>query len=169
VEKEIITYTGVNSDTLTGLTRGASGSTAASHASGKSVNTTVVEISGTEEGSEPVWYPQEHDVEVDSDDNGKVYIYGTQLLSQIGSENYLLAKKDVPSRTRITYLHGFDFIPTDITKLTLLIAKKSLMQDAIARAFADGKNDFKPDLSLVNDQEIETIVSLYRQAPMGNT
>jgi len=174
IDEEIITYTGISTDTLTGCTRGALGSTAATHATGAAVHTTVVSISGTGEGTTPSWTPLAWESDMFAEDVGvgKIYIYDTQMTSNVSSVNAsLLAKIDVPNRFRVFYLYGYDTIPYDITRLTLLLAKRMLVQDNIGASIFKGRNEFGPsisDISQIDTEEIRRIMDSYRIPQMGN-
>jgi hypothetical protein len=170
IGEEIISYTGVSSDTLTGLTRAALGSTAAAHDSGDAIHTTTVSISGTHEGSTPTWtaLPWESDVVVS--DIGKIYIYDAQITSDVSSVNAtLLARPDVEKRLRITYLHGYDTVPTDITRLTLILAKRALIADTVGASLFKGRNEFNPEMFNADQEEMRRIERAYGITPIDNT
>lgn len=169
IGSEIITYTGVSTNTLTGLTRGVYDSTAAAHTAGDSIHTTSVQISGTDEGSTPTWYTLTWDSEVTVNEIGKVYIYDDTLYSTITVGNSLLPKQDIPNRLRISYLWGNDEIPYDITRLTLLFAQRSLWSDAILGSLIKGRNEFNPELLSVIESEANLIISKYRIWNIENT
>lgn len=166
---EKITYTGVSTDTLIGLTRGVDDSTGSAHVSGDSIHTTVVESSGTAEGTAPTWTVLNWDSEIVADDNGKIEIYKGLLIDNIYVDTILMSKQDVANRIRITYLYGWDIVPVDITRLTLLIAKQMLIMDTIGGSLVKGRNEFKPGVINVDNAEIESILSTYSMAKIGNT
>lgn len=169
---EVIQYSGVSANqNLTGLTRGVFGSTAAAHDEDDEVHTTIVEVSGSTQGETPTWYVQEVNNSVDvEDDLGKIYIYESQLTSDAtASDDLLLGTPDVPNRLRITYLHGFNTVPADITRLALLYAKRMLLTDTIGASLFKGRDEFRPELADVDLQEIKRIEASYRQLAMGNT
>lgn len=170
IGSEIISYTGVSTDTLTGLTRGVGDSTAAIHSDGVSIHTSIVEISGTEQGTSPTWNTLLWDSEVTIDkETGKIFIYDTALIGGVFVTNGLLSKQDVANRFKITYFYGWDSIPVDVTRLTLLFAAKDLMNLAVRKAHISGQNSFEPSLVNVDLSEIDRLVSVYREIPMGNT
>lgn len=170
IDKEIITYSGVSGETLTGLVRGVDDSTAATHADGASVHTTIVEISGTTPGTAPTWYPQAWDSKMYADQDGKIFIYDTVLTDNAtATGDLILREPDIDNRFRVSYLYGYDTIPKDITRLTLLYAKRMLMQDKIGGSIVIGTNEFRPEMFNADLREIERIEMAYRQLPMGNT
>jgi len=170
VEEEIIDYTGVSTDTLTGLTRGSDGSTAAAHAAEKEVHSTIVQISGTREGTIPTWFVQEWKKKVFVGDLGETFLYwrGLQDGENI-AENILLPEIGIANRFKIRYLYGFDTIPADIVRLNLLLAKRQLIQDNIGKSMIAGRDEFNPEMFNADQTEIARIVDAYRQNAMGNT
>jgi len=169
IDTEAISYTGITSDTLTGLTRGVLDTTAAAHSSGADIHTTIVMVSGTDEGGTPSWYPLTHGSEVRVEDNGKVYIYDDTLYSNLLIGNNMLYKQGVPARFRICYYYGWDTIPVDITRLTLLLAQQQLFSDTIFSSLIKGRNEFRPELLDVAQEEIDRIVGYYQNIDMRNT
>lgn len=161
IDSEIIAYTGITTDTLTGCTRGQLDSVAAAHVTGDSVHTTIVEISNSIQGSVPVWEFLSWDNKFVANALGKIYIYEDALISNID--------QDVANRVRISYYNGFDTIPLDITRLTLLYAKRQLMQDTISKSITAGRDEFNPEMFNADMSEINMIVNAYRQNGMGNT
>lgn len=166
---EKITYTGVSTDTLTGLTRGVGDSTAAAHSEDDEVHTTILESSGTEEGTAPTWTVQEWKADMFGGELGQLFLYGDLLVDYVSRTQTLLSKNYVANRIKVTYLYGFDTIPIDITRLSLLIAKQMLINDTIGKALIAGRNEFRPEMLSIDDAEISAIIGTYRQAPMGNT
>jgi hypothetical protein len=167
---EIISYTGITTDTLTGLTRGVRDSSPVAHTSGDEIHTTIIELSGTGEGTTPTWYAQEHKVDIHCDEDGKIYIYNYSVNNNtVTSENTLLSQQDVANRVKLSYYYGYDTIPQLITRLTLLYAKKMLITDTVGKAVISGRNEFKPELINADDQEIKSIIESYVVVNMGNT
>lgn len=162
---EVITYTSVSTDTISGLTRGANGSTAAAHSSGDAVHTTAVQISNTEHGSTPVWTTLQHDSEVFVGEDGITYVYDT---SWTVSQTSLYDDQDVPQRYRIYYLYGYDEIPARIKRLTLLFAKRQLLTNTIMGTLFQGSDEFNPSLLNADEIEIERIMGKYIHFDMEN-
>lgn len=158
---EIIEYTGITIDTLTGVTRGQLDSVAVAHLSGEIVHTTIVEVSNSIQGSVPVWEFLSWDGKFVAGSLGNVYIYEDALISNID--------QDVANRVRFSYYNGFDRIPLDITRLTLLFAKRQLIQDNIGKSMIAGRDEFNPEMFNADMSEIKMIVDSYRQNGMGNT
>lgn len=169
IGSEIISYTGVSTDTLTGLTRGVYDSTAVVHTVADTIHTTIIESSATDEGSAPTYTPLAHgtDVEVRVDQSN-FYIYRFLMLNKVYVDNVVESNSGKPYRIRINYLYGEATVPTDITRLTLLYAKSMLMKDTVSKAIVDGRDEFNPDLVSVDRPEINEILNTYRQLSMGN-
>ena len=168
IGSEIISYTGVSSDDLTGCTRGALGSTAAAHSEDDEVHTSIMQVSGTAQGSAPTWNTLQYKSDFVIDDR-KFFIYDNVVEGVGLSTNNLLATPDVENRVRIIYLYGNDSIPVDITRLTLLYAKRQLITDNIGKAMIAGRNEFRPEMLNADMEEIERIKNTYIELPMGNT
>lgn len=169
IESEIIDYTGRTADILTGMTRGTDGSTAATHSTDKEVHTTIVQLSGTQEGTEPVWYIQEWNKDIYIDDLGEVFLHDSRLTDNSTGDNILLPEIGVANRFKIRYLHGYDTIPDDIKRLNILFAKRALIQDNIGQSLILGRDEFNPEMVNVDNTEIQRIINAYRQNGMGNT
>jgi len=169
IDTEKITYTGISTDSLTGCSRGVDDSTAVNHSSGAEVHTTVFEISGAHEGSNPTWYVQQWNTDMFAESNGKIFKYRGPIDGSSLGRNLFLPQLDVVNRAKITYLYGYDSIQTTITRLTVLLAKRQLMQDNISKALIAGRNEFNPEMFNADLEEIERIASSYRQLSMMNT
>jgi len=170
VGNEIITYTGVSTDSLTGITRGVDDSDAAAHTAADEVHTTVVEISSTPEGSSPTWNALKFPSEVAIDkEKSKIFIFQNTILEDVYVVNIMIAKPDVANRFRLRYLYGWDSIPVAITRLCLLLSKRMLMNDTVGSSIFKGRNEFRPEMLNVDQVEINQIVSAYIETPMGNT
>ena len=167
---EIISYTGTTaSDILTGLTRGVGDSTAAAHSADDEVHTAIIQISGTQEGTAPTWYPREWKKDVSVDDLGEVFLYENYLLNDGTGENIILPRVGVANRIRLRYMYGFDTIPDDIVRLNLLLAKRMLTTDNISKAMIAGRNEFRPEMLNADLEEINRIVGAWKQIPMQTT
>jgi hypothetical protein len=162
IGSEIITYTGVTSDNLTGCSRGVLDSTAATHSNTDSVHSTVVRRSDTTEGTEPAWTVQSWDTHIHATENGLIYKYEDASPDP-------LTKRGVANRIQIIYLYGYSELSVDISRLTLLFAKRQLMQDTVGKAIIAGRNEFRPEMVNVDDEEIKRIINKYIVFPMGNT
>lgn len=162
IGSEVVTYTGVSTDDLTTCTRGALSSTAATHTSGDAVHTTVFFRSDTTEGSAVEWEVQAWDTDMFAKDTGLIYKF-----KDVSPDP--LTRQSVANRIKIIYLHGYDEIPVDITRLTLLLAKRMLMQDNVGKAIIAGRDEFSPELFNVDKDEIDDIIGSYVILAMGNT
>jgi hypothetical protein len=139
------------------------------HSAGDEVYSTFVQISGTDEGGVPSWYTLSWDSEFTVDDNGKIYIYEDTLYNNTVTGNNLLSRRDVPRRLRTTYYYGWDTIPKDITRLTLLIGQRMMIADTMASSLITGRNEFKPEIIDHLQREINVLISVYQNTDMNNT
>ncbi len=162
IGSEVISYTGVSGDDLTGCTRGALGTTAATHDDEDAVHTTLVFRSDTIEGSAVVWTIQPWQTSSHVSEEGLIYKF-------TGASPDALTRLGVAERIKIIYYYGYKTVPTDITRLTLLFAKKALMQDSVGKAVVAGRNEFKPEMLNADNIEMEKIINSYIVLPMGNT
>lgn len=161
IGNEIISYTGISTDTLTGLTRGEDSSSAAAHTAADEIHTTIVEISETVDGNTPSFQTLSWGNDYYAEDNGNIYIHEDTKIDNI--------PQDIPNRVKIRHYHGYDSIPEDIVRLTLLLAKRELIQDNIGKALIEGRNEFKPEMFNVDINEINRIVDAYRINAMKST
>lgn len=165
---EAITYTGVSTDSLTGCTRGALGTTGVTHSDGDEIHTTALFMSNTIEGTAVDWTLQPWDTGMYASGNGLVYDFGESVLS-VSQYPDRLTKQDVANRIKILYHYGNDSIPADITRLTLLLAKRQLVTDNIGKSMIAGRNEFRPEMLNADESEIRMITGSYVVLPMGNT
>ncbi len=162
IGSEVISYTGITTDTLTGCTRGALGTTAATHSSGDDVHTTILFRSDTEEGTAVSWTVQAWNTDMYASEDGLVYKFGDaspDFVSGLG----------VANRIKIIYYYGHDTIPEDIKRLTLLFAKRMLIRDNVGKAMIMGRDEFRPEMYNIDQDEINLITGKYIVLPMGNT
>jgi len=175
INNELISYSGITGNTFTGLVRGIDGSDATNHTSGDEINTTVIQISSTAEGGVPTWYTLKKGTDVEFEmENGKIYIYGNTIYSNAILANYitingLMPKQGVMVRFKTTYLYGWDSVPADITRLTLLLAQRMLFTDTVMSSLVKGRNEFRPELMNIVREEIQEIEDNYRHLDMQNT
>jgi hypothetical protein len=162
IGSEVISYTGISSDNLTGCTRGALDTTVATHSDGDVVHSTIVFRSDTSEGTAVDWTVQPWQTSTFANEDGLIYTF-------TDSDPDQLTKLGVAERIKIIYYYGFDTVPVDITRLTLLFAKKQLMNDNVSKAIIAGRNEFRPEMLNADDEEIKDIVGSYIVLPMGNT
>ncbi len=162
IDSEIITYTGISSDQLTGLSRGVLGTTAAAHLNGAAVHSTVVMVSDTDEGTVESWTVQPWDSSVRVNEDGLIYRY-------LDADPDVLTRAGIANRLKVIYLYGYSTVPLDITRLTIVLAKKMLISDSIGKALISGRNEFRPEMTDSDDGEISRIVDSHIVLPMGNT
>jgi hypothetical protein len=162
VNTEQFSYTGKTATAFTGVTRGANSSTAATHDDEATVTRHIVEYSTTESGSTPTFETQEYlaDYSIDGD-SGRV-----KLLNFDSLNSALLSNKfpieDLPDRVRLTYPYGYNTIPEEIERVTLMLATKELRSQTINSALISGRDEYKPSLVNVDDDEINKILTYYR-------
>ncbi len=168
INSEAITYTEISTDSLTGGTRGALGTTAATHDDGDAVHSTILFLSNTTEGTAVTFTIQPWDTKMYASSEGLFYSFSESVFS---SSQYpdRLTKQGVANRVKIIYYYGHDTIPDDITRLALIFAKKMLAQDNIGKAFIAGRNEFRPEMLNADEGEIQKILNSYIVLPMGNT
>jgi len=162
IGSEVISYTGITTDTLTGCTRGTLGTTAAIHTAADVVHTTILFRSDTEEGTAVSWTIQPWDSSMYATAEGLLYKFKDEdpdPLNRLG----------VANRIKIIYYYGYDTIPQDIKRLNLLFAKRMLIQDNIGSSIIKGRNEFRPEMFNVDLEEIERIKNSYIILSMGNT
>lgn len=162
IESEIISYAGISTDEFTGLTRGVLGSTATTHADAKAIHTTLVFISDTDEGTSETYTIQSWNSDVYVTPNGLVYRY-----KDVSPD--VLARRGVANRFKLIYYYGYDTIPEDIIRLTIIYAKTMLSKDNVSKSNIAGRNEFKPEMLDVDRAEITNILNHYRITPLGNT
>jgi len=168
IGSEVMSYTGITTDQLTGVTRGVLGSDAATHEDGDDVHSTILFLSNSIEGAAVEWTVQPWDTGMHANENSLFYSYSQSIFN---SSQYSgkLAQQDVANRTRMIYYYGYDTIPLDITRLTLMLAKRQLIQDNVGKSMIAGRNEFRPEMFNVDMTEIESIINDYIIFPMGNT
>lgn len=169
IDREIMAYTSVVGDTLSGVSRAQHSTAAATHASGASIHTTIVEISSQDEGNPPAWYSLAWDSEVSVDELGRIYLFRDQLIGGIVVTPTLMPVRDVADRLKATYYYGHDSVPVDITRLTILLAKRMLITDNIGAAMIKGRNEFQPQMLNADKDEIDQLTDLYRALQVENT
>ena len=159
---------GFSTDTLTGCTRGSLGSTAASHDEDDEVHTTILFVSGTSEGTSVTFIPEAWDTDMHATEDGLIYRFDNYTTSGYTTDNFL-CKKDVANRIKIIYLYGYDTIPEDIKRLNVLLAKRILIRDNVGKSLIEGRDEFRPEMYNIDEDEIKSIVGSYIVLPMGNT
>ena len=164
IETNKITYTGKVGSAFTGC----SGSIA--HGTSKSVSPHVIEISTTDVGFTPTWTVLEPDIDVDVQlKSGRVHLYESSLDSSSSSVAFSrFPAYQVPNRFRATYLHGWETIPKDITRLTLMIASQDLMHSVVRKATGHGRDEFSPALINVDEDWINKTIARYKSVKQQN-
>jgi hypothetical protein len=162
LESDKIVYTGKSGSAFTGCSGVLS-----AHGTAKYARPYVIEASSTEPGSEPVFVPLIEDLEFDIDkDTGRVEILKVDWTGDAYS-TYNIPRL-VPNRFRASYLYGYSTIPSDMTKLCLLIASRDLMKSAVRKAHALGQNSFNPELINVDDVEIDNLLQHFKHFKSAN-
>ncbi len=168
INSEVISYTGVSTDDLTGCTRATMGTTATTHTDLDSIHTTILFLSNTQQGSARVYTVQPWDINMHASDTGLFYSYNRSVFNESQFPDRLV-QQDVADRVKLIYYHGYDTIPDDITRLTLIFAKEMLVKDSIGSSLIAGRDEFRPGMLTSDMKEIESIINSYIVIPMGNT
>lgn len=153
-----ITYTGKTTTQFTGCT------SVEAHDDNFTVKPYVIEISTTDPGGTISWDVLEEGIDFELDKRtGRIHLYsaGGYYFGQYYDE-FNSPPKGVANRFRISYISGYSSIPDDIVKVTCMIASKDLMSMAVRKAHAQGMNDFNPETIDVDKEEIEKILSHYK-------
>lgn len=162
IGSEIITYTGISGDDLTGCSRGVLGTTAAAHSNGDAIHSTIVFRSDTAEGTAVSWTVQPWQTHIYADENGLIYKFKDASPDSLSAYG-------VAERIKIIYLYGYNIVPGDITRLTLILAKRMFITDNVGKSLIQGRNEFRPEMTNVDIEEINRIVGSWVVLPMGNT
>ena len=168
IDTEVVTYTGITTDQLTGVTRGVMGTTAATHLDAADVHSTILFLSNTQQGVERVYTVQPWGTGMHATENGLFYSYN-QSVFQEAQYSDRLSEQDVADRVKLVYYYGYDTIPYDITRLTLIFAKEMLLKDSIGSSLIEGRDEFRPVMTDTDRGESESIINSYIVIPMGNT
>lgn len=163
IEDDKIAYTGKSDTTFTGCT------SVSAHDDELTVSPYVVEISTTEPGGTISWDILKEGTEFEIDHKtGRVHIYSA---GATGSGTYVDLESTPPrlvaNRFRISYIWGNSSIPNDIVKATLMIAARDIMGATVRKAHTTGMNEFNPSLLDVDREEIDKILSNYRNEMYG--
>lgn len=162
IGSEVITYTGVSGDDLTGCSRGNLGTTATAHSNGDSIHSTIVFRSDTTEGTAVSWTVQPWQTSIFANEFGLIYKFNEASPDP-------LTREGVAERIKIIYLYGNNTVPGDITRLTLILAKRMLIQDNIGKSMIAGRDEFRPEMFNADLAEINSIVNSHIVLSMGNT
>lgn len=168
INSEVVSYTGVSTDDLTGCTRGQLGTTAASHDDGDAVHTTILFLSNTPEGTAVTYTAQPWNTQMHASDEGLFYSFDQSVFSDSQYPDRM-TKQDVANRVKMIYRYGNNTIPDDITRLTLIFAKEMLVRDTIGASLIQGRDGFNPVVMDTGKSEAESIINSYIVLPMGNT
>ena len=160
IETNKIAYTGKSTTTFTGCTN------VLAHDDELTVYSICVEVSTTQQGSEPSWTVYEPNEEVDIDlTSGRIFIY-TDESSQL-STRYIYPPRLIPNRVRFTYIHGTDNIPADIKRVELMIGATELENRRLHSYVING---IKYDSSAINIDNawIKEILLKYKSLKVSN-
>ena len=168
INSEVISYTGVSTDSLTGCSRGTLGTTSGAHSHGDAIHSTALFLSNTSEGTDVTYTVQPWDSEMYATGEGLISTFADSVFA---SSYYpdKLSMPGVANRTKIIYYYGYDTIPVDITRLSLLFAKRQLITDNIGKSMIAGRNEFRPEMLNADEEEIRRIMDSYIVLPMVNT
>ena len=153
-----IQYTGKTSTTFTGCT------SVSAHDDASTVKPYVIEISTTEPGGTISWQVLNEGTEFELDKKtGRIHLYAERLsMSGTYTDIESVPIMSVPNRFRLSYVWGNSTIPANITQATLMYAAKDLMATVVRMAHVNGLNDFDPALLKVDQEDIDKILSRYR-------
>lgn len=168
IDSEVVSYTGVSTDQLTGVTRGTLGTTAATHDDASDVHSTILFLSNTQEGTARVYTVQPWDTMMHASDEGLFYSFDQSVFNESQFPDRL-TRQDVADRVKLIYYHGYATIPTDITRLAIIFAKEMLVKDTIGGSLIKGNDEFRPMILDTDANETESIINSYIVIPMGNT
>jgi len=168
IDSEVITYTGIATDNLTGCTRGAMSTTAATHDDLAPIHSTILFLSNTQEGTSVDYTIQPWGTFMHATETGLFYTYNQSVFNTSQFPNRL-TRQDVADRVKLIYYYGYDTIPADITRLTLIFAKEMLLKDTIGSSLIQGRDGFQPGVMNTDGKESESIINSYVVTPMGNT
>lgn len=168
INSEVISYTGISTDNLTGCTRGTMSTTATTHDDLDSIHSTILFLSNTKEGTARAYTAQPWDIQMHAADTGLFYSFNQSVFNQSQFPDRL-TKQDVADRVKLIYYHGYSTIPDDITRLTIIFAKEMLVKDSIGSSLIAGRDEFSPGMMSSDVKEIESIINSYIVIPMGNT
>lgn len=168
INSEVISYTGISTDNLTGCTRGTLGTTATTHSDEDTIHSTILFLSNTQEGVERVYTVQPWGTGMHATDTGLFYSYSQSVYNESQYSDRLY-KQDVADRVKLIYYHGYSTIPYDITRLAIIFAKEMLIKDSIGSSLIAGRDEFKPFIVDSDRGESESIINSYIVTPMGNT
>jgi len=165
---EVVSIDSVDNTTTLTVTRGALGSTAATHSDDDWVVNVVVEISNTPVGNEPNYSITEFrdDYDVDSGTGAIQLLYiNAEDRDDLAPNVYPLPR--IFNRIRFTYKYGAVSVPTDITELCILMTAYSMSVSSIARALPIGIDGFSPTAQQTILNEIDKILKEHRTLKIG--
>ena len=168
IDSEVVSYTGITTDQLTGVTRGVLGTTAATHDDASDVHSTILFLSNTQQGVSRVYTVQPWNTQMHASDDGLFYSYNQSVFNESQFPDRL-SEQDVADRVKLIYYYGYDTIPDDITRLALIFAKEMLVKDSIGSSLIKGRDEFQPGVMSTDAVEAESIINSYIVIPMGNT
>jgi len=168
VDSEVVSYTGITTDQLTGVSRGVLGTTSAAHSDLAPIHSTILFVSNTQEGTAVDYTVQPWNTYMHATETGLFYTYNQSVFNTSQFPNRL-TRQDVADRVKMIYYYGYDTIPADITRLTLIFAKEMLLKDSIGSSLIAGRDEFSPGVMTTDFGETESIINSYVVIPMGNT
>lgn len=165
IETEQISYSNKTGTTLIVTERGYNSTSAGTHTGSTGVYSTVVEVSFSDEGTEPSWNTLIRNTDYDLDtESGRVYIYDQRwTTSAMAYYNRIKPIADVPHRLRVRYLYGYDSVPDEIKRATLMLAARQLRMQTMSKALIDGRNEFKPATIDVDLAWVQETLNDYRK------
>ena len=163
VGEDKISYTGKTSTTFTGCSAVLN-----NHDDNSTLVPYIFEMSTTSSGSTPTWTKLQKDIDYDFEpDTGRLHIYRDDINLSILNVSH--PPRMVPNRFRATYIWGTDNIPSDIKRLTLMIASKDLMHSTVRKAKLIGKGTFREEIIGIDENWIENRLNSYTNDKLANT
>jgi hypothetical protein len=155
--KNKIVYTGKTSTSFTGVT-----GVSEAISDGDVIKPYVVEISVSEEGTDPSWQVLDENVDYNMQNEHSSITLFESTMYVTGYDYSQFPERFVKNRFRSTYLWGYDTIPADIKKLCLMLASKDIMHLAVRKAHSQGINNYRPDLVDIDNAWIEATIESYK-------
>jgi len=167
IDSEAISYTGITTDQLTGVSRGILGTTSGAHTDLSPIHSTMLFLSNTQEGTAATYTVQPWNTYMHASDTGLFYSYNQSTFNTSQFPDRL-TKQDVADRVKLVYYYGYDTIPADIKRLSIIFGKEMLLKDSIGSSLISGRDEFNPRMMDTEASEAESIINSYIVIPMGN-
>ena len=169
IESDDIVYTGKTSTTFTGCYSTGTATVDTAHAVAETVTPHIVRTSTTQRGLTPTFTTLEKDRDYDIDyKSGRVHLYESSLDVSQNTMFVRFPAYQVPNRLQVSYIHGWNTIPSDIKRCTLMIASKDLMHTTVRKSHTYGINEFNLELVDVDENWINRTIAKYKSVRSTN-